>query len=181
MDHRGRLLVATPLIGDPTFARTVVFLLAHSPEGAFGLVLNRPAASVVWDVVPDWYGPVTMPDMVFVGGPVSPDLLLGLARAPGADPPGFHRVLGELGTVELEAPPPELLDGISHCRFFAGSAGWASGQLEDELAEGAWWTVDAGPFDVFTPDPETLWRTVLRRQGGDLAWYANYPEDPSDN
>ena len=175
------MLVATPLIADPTFARTVVFLLAHGRDGAFGLVVNRPAASTAHEVLPDWEGPVTAPGVVFVGGPVTPDLLIGVARVPEGDPRGFQRVLGEVGTIELTDPPPDLAGHVTHCRFFAGSAGWAPGQLEDELAEGAWWPVDATPFDLFTEDPETLWSSVLRRQPGELAWFANYPEDPTDN
>jgi putative transcriptional regulator len=65
--------------------------------------------------------------------------------------------------------------------MFAGSAGWAPRQLEDELAEGAWWVVDAEPADVTDSDPDRLWSRVLRRQRGEVAWFANHPEDPSAN
>jgi putative transcriptional regulator len=181
VDHRGRLLVATPLIADPTFSRTVVFLLAHGRDGAFGLVVNRPAGTLSSEVMPAWEGPVTAPGVVFMGGPVTTDMLIGVARVPHGDPPGFQRVLGEIGTIELAEPPAALADQVTHCRFFAGSAGWAPGQLEDELSEGAWWPVDATPFDLFTEHPEDLWGAVLHRQAGELAWFANYPEDPTDN
>ena len=61
--HTGRLLVATPLIGDPHFERTVVLLLAHSPAGAYGVVLNRPTDVPVAEVAPG-AGPVTLLEAV---------------------------------------------------------------------------------------------------------------------
>jgi putative transcriptional regulator len=66
-------------------------------------------------------------------------------------------------------------------RIYAGYAGWEAGQLEDELAEGAWYVVDGGPPDVFVADPSDLWRTVLRRQRGDLAFVATPSTDPTLN
>jgi putative transcriptional regulator len=66
-------------------------------------------------------------------------------------------------------------------RVFVGYSGWAPGQLEDELAKGAWFVVEALPSDPFASDPSALWSDVLRRQRGRLAIFASYPEDPSVN
>ena len=66
-------------------------------------------------------------------------------------------------------------------RFFAGYSGWGGGQLEAELAEGAWLVVPADADDVFAPDPEAMWRAVLRRQGGKVAMLAHFPAHPSLN
>ena len=66
-------------------------------------------------------------------------------------------------------------------RVFAGYAGWSAGQLEAEVDEGAWWIVEALPYDAFTSRPEVLWRQVLRRQGPPLAFASLYPDDPSHN
>ncbi len=65
--------------------------------------------------------------------------------------------------------------------MFAGYAGWGSGQLEDEIAEGGWFVVDADPTDPLSPAPELLWAQVLRRQRGTLALFAAYPADPTMN
>jgi len=182
VSHAGRLLVATPLIGDPNFERTVVLLLAHGHEGAFGVVINRPSETTVVEVAEAWADQVAAPGVVFVGGPVSGDSVLGIARA-GADPgPTFGALVGDLGTVDLHAPPPPT--GAHRwlgLRLFAGSSGWAPGQLEDELAEGAWWAVDTEPDDLVTTDPSGLWARVLRRQAGQVAWFANHPLDTSAN
>jgi putative transcriptional regulator len=74
--------------------------------------------------------------------------------------------------------PPRGIDSV---RLFAGYAGWGGGQLEGEIDEGTWFVVDADPGDALTPDPDTLWEDVLRRQGGRLAMFALCPADPSQN
>lgn len=181
MSHVGRLLVATPLIADPTFERTVVLLLAHGPDGAFGVVLNRPSDTAVVEVAPAWADLAAAPGVVFVGGPVGQDALVALGRCPGGGVPPEARVLGDCGAVDLELHPGDGGPAWDEVRLFAGSAGWAPRQLEDELAEGAWWVVDGLPSDVVVADPDRLWAQVLRRQRGEVAWFANHPEDPSAN
>jgi putative transcriptional regulator len=180
VSHRGRLLVATPLIAEPTFERTVVLLLAHGPDGAFGVVLNRPSAAAVTEVAPEWSEAVAAPSVVFVGGPVGRESLLGLGRG-GGPTDGSEVIVEDCAPVDLHRPPGEGGPQWASVRLFAGSAGWAAGQLEDELAEGAWWPVEAHGIDVFTTDPVHLWAAVLRRQGGEVAWFANHPTDPSAN
>ena len=75
-------------------------------------------------------------------------------------------MLGDLGTVDVGRDPAALGNDLLALRVFVGYAGWAPLQLEGELAEGAWFVVDARPDDPFTTDPSALWRTVLRRQRG---------------
>jgi len=70
---------------------------------------------------------------------------------------------------------------VAGLRIFAGYAGWSAGQLEGEIAEGAWYVLEAEPRDPFSDHPERLWREVLRRQRGELAFVANYPDDVSMN
>src|SRR5262252_2966679 len=91
----GRLLVATPPLVDPNFDRTVVLMLEHSEDGAIGVVLNRPSDTPIDDVLPEWRSLAAPPSAVFVGGPVSPDAVIALGRAP-ADRPGegFSPILG---------------------------------------------------------------------------------------
>ena len=85
-------------------------------------------------------------------------------------------------SVDLDAQPALVAaEGVSGVRVFAGYAGWAAGQLEGEIATKQWWVVDATIDDLFTDDPDGLWARVLKRQGGELAWYAHYPSDPTLN
>ncbi|WP_406058729.1 YqgE/AlgH family protein [Streptomyces sp. NBC_01077] len=178
----GRLLVATPALADPNFDRAVVLLLDHDDEGSLGVVLNRPTPVTVGDILAPWAGLAGEPGVVFQGGPVSLDAALGVAVIPGDEGPlGWRRVYGAIGLVDLETPPELLGPALGSLRIFAGYAGWGPGQLESELGDGAWYVVESEPGDVSSPQPETLWRQVLRRQRGDLAMVATYPDDPSLN
>ncbi|MFY1678508.1 YqgE/AlgH family protein [Streptomyces sp. WMMC905] len=182
----GRLLVATPALADPNFDRAVVLVLDHDDEGSLGVVLNRPTPVGVDTILEGWSALTGEPGVVFQGGPVSLDSALGVAVVPGGgvdggEPPGWRRVRGAIGLVDLEAPPELLASAVGSLRIFAGYAGWGPGQLEGELTDGAWYVVESEPGDVSSPAPERLWREVLRRQRGELAMVATYPDDPSLN
>ncbi|MER5259335.1 MULTISPECIES: YqgE/AlgH family protein [unclassified Streptomyces] len=200
----GRLLVATPALADPNFDRAVVLLLDHDEEGSLGVVLNRPTPVDVADILDGWGDLAGAPGVVFQGGPVSLDSALGVAVIPGeedstssassassapgsrprpgrGEPIGWRRVHGAIGLVDLDTPPELLAPALGSLRIFAGYAGWGPGQLEDELVEGAWYVVESEPGDVSSPDPERLWRAVLRRQRSELAMVATYPDDASLN
>lgn len=180
---KGSLLVATPLLREPTFARTVVAVLEHDrDEGAFGVVINRPVDLAVADVVPPVAELVTPPATLFDGGPVSPSTAIALGMAaPGAPADGWAAVVPPLVTVDLDHDPALLAASLRALRIFAGYAGWAAGQLEGEIAEGAWYVVDALPLDPFAADPHQLWSAVLRRQGWPLSAVALCPLDPTLN
>jgi putative transcriptional regulator len=178
---RGRLLVASPALRDPNFDRTVVLLLEHTEEGALGVVLNRPSELDLAEALPEWGGLALDPAVVFVGGPVQTGSLIGLAAAwTDAQVEGWTPLIGRVGAVDLEHPDA-LAPGVGEVRIFSGYAGWGAGQLEGELEVGAWFVLDAAPDDAFSPQPDRLWRTVLRRQGGRMALMAGYPEDPELN
>lgn len=182
MTYAGQLLVAAPALADPNFRRAVLLLLSHGPEGALGVILNRASDAPVESLLSEWTDVVPAPVTIFEGGPVQPDSAICLARArPGCDPPGWSRVLGRLGTVDVTVDPPLLLPELELMRVFAGYAGWAPGQLESEIDRGGWLVLDLLPSDPFAAAPETLWRAVLRRQPGLLAAVATFPADPSLN
>ena len=184
----GQLVVATPSLQDPNFARTVVLLLqAGEADGALGLVLNRPTGTDVAEVLPDWAPLSGEPAVVFSGGPVQPSaaLCLGHRRLGGPSRPGYAEIEGVPGgsvvTVDLDGSPSELAAAVGEVRLFAGYAGWSAGQLEAEVEEGAWWVFDALPADAFDAHPDQLWAQVLRRQGPPIAFAASYPPDPTLN
>lgn len=176
----GRLLVATPELRDPNFVRTVVFLLEANDDGAVGVVLNRPSEVPVGSVLPGWVDEVTGRGVLHQGGPVGLDGALGVAVAREGTA-GFRPVHAGVGLIDLDTPPEVVAGALRALRVFAGYSGWGAGQLEGELADGAWYVVDAQPADVFTDDPDGLWRAVLRRQGGDLALVSTWTDDPDLN
>src|SRR6056297_2984716 len=180
--HTGKLLLAAPALDDPNFDRAVVLVLDHDEDGALGVVLNRPSSVLVADTLEGWTSLAASPPVVFGGGPVEPTAVVALGAAtsvvtPDVGPP----ILDRIRLVDLDDDPAIAAADLEHVRVFAGYAGWAPEQLEHEITQGAWFAVDATPGDVFTDDPEALWRTVLRRQPGDLKLLATYPTDPTLN
>jgi len=169
---KGKLLVATPPLADPNFDRTVVLLLEHSDGGALGVVLNRPSDRPASDVLPAWESQLVEPDTLFHGGPVEVDAVVGLAPVTGSVLPAV---------VDLSVEPDDQVPPCPCVRLFHGYAGWGPGQLEGELEAGAWLVVDPVHDDPFTTDPAGLWRAVLRRQPGRLAWLAQFPDDVHAN
>ncbi|MFL6155741.1 MAG: YqgE/AlgH family protein [Marmoricola sp.] len=179
----GSLLVAAPTLHDPNFARTIVLLLDAGHDGALGVVLNRPSEVEVAEVLAPWAEIVSGPDVLFAGGPVETDSALAVADVGDSEeePVGWRRVFSSTGLVDLDTPVELMVEAVSALRIFAGYAGWSAGQLEGEIAEGAWYVVPAESRDVFRPDPAGLWAEVLRRQGGQLAMLATMPAEPGLN
>jgi putative transcriptional regulator len=180
---KGRLLVATPVLVDANFFRTVILMIEHSDDGALGVVLNRPSETAVADPLPRWDEMAAPPAVVFVGGPVAPDVAICVGRLrPGLAPgPGMQEIGWGLVTLDLDAEPADVTVPVADLRIFAGYAGWGEGQLEGEIDEGAWVVVDAVAGDSHTHDPDGLWRAVLRRQRGPMALLANHPVDVRRN
>jgi putative transcriptional regulator len=182
-----RLLVSVPTLADPNFFRSVVFVIEHTDDGALGIVLNQPTETRVDEVLEAWAPYAAAPGVAFVGGPVQQyEAVIGLARVASLDPGdggAWQPLLGRVGTVDLGRDPLDARPDLEAVRLFAGYSGWGPSQLESELDAGGWFVVDALPDDLLTPNPAELWRTVLRRQGGDVAVAANYPlgEGPALN
>ncbi|GGF57296.1 UPF0301 protein [Marmoricola endophyticus] len=179
----GRLLVASPSLVDPNFARTVVLLLDVDDDGVLGVVVNRAGHLPVADVLEPWADVVVAPPVLLPGGPVGTDSALAIAtlRTGVGEPLGWRRLYDDVGLLDLDSPRELVTPALDRVRVFAGYAGWSLGQLEDELAEGAWYVLEGDPGDAFALDPATVRATVLRRQPEPLSWLASYPEDPTQN
>lgn len=179
----GRLLVATPQIEEGVFRRSVVLVLHHGDDGAQGLVLNRPIEADIDAVLPGWEEHASRPATMFQGGPVQLDSALGLVAVPGdsPEPTGVRRLFGAVALVDLDTQPALVVPEVAGLRIFAGYAGWSPGQLENEISTGSWYVVGVESGDIFTDAPDTLWRTVLRRQPEPVRWVAWFPADPALN
>jgi putative transcriptional regulator len=177
----GKLLVAVPHMFDPNFARAVVLVCDANEQGALGLIVNRPTDAEVFDYLPDWTHLVAEPAVVFEGGPVEREVAIGLATSSHDHPPiGYTPIVEGLGLLDLGSDPAAAT-GITLLRVFSGYAGWEAGQLDEEIAGGGWFVLPSEPGDGFSSTPTGLWSSTLRRQGGRLALYANFPPDPHLN
>jgi putative transcriptional regulator len=169
----GELLIAAPTIGDPRFAHTVILIIRHDKNGAFGVVINRPVGErsisslleATGDRDPDAMGSV----QVFAGGPVQPELGFVVHSAE------YH---GE-GTIDVDGRVAmtanrQILRDIGHNQgpreslFAFGYAGWAPAQLEGEIARHDWFTTPEEPKLIFDDDRDNLWEDAMAHRTREL-------------
>ncbi len=176
----GVLLIAPPMMLDPNFRRAVVLLCEHSPEGSFGLILNRPLSLKLGDVLNDLAGE----EQISLGGPVQQDTLHFLHRHGDLVTDSIAVFDGVHWGGDFEAVKTLVQANYAtpnDLRFFLGYAGWSPGQLDEEIAQGGWFLAHADDLLIFPDHPDRLWRTVMRRMGGEYAILANFPDDPRLN
>lgn len=170
---KGKLLVASETMPDNIFAQTVIYVVEHDEDGAMGLILNRPMVEMPMAKFLDAAGlDADQPQgtlEVHFGGPVQPDV--GFLLHPAGYTHG--------NTVEVDGRYAMTLDqqalvdiaeggGPDRYVFTLGYAGWAAGQLDDEMARGDWFTVPAADDLIFADDPEATWERAKSRRGVDL-------------
>jgi putative transcriptional regulator len=160
---RGFVLVAKPGLLDPNFQRTVV-LVAPAPDGAtLGVIVNRPTQQSLASILPGNPTLARFTEPLYFGGPVERVGLFAVFRAKEAPGKTFaagedlHLALDPATVEQVLRNPPEQV------RFFNGYAGWAPGQLANELQRGDWWVFDADAETVFRKDAATLWEELARR------------------
>ncbi|WP_028478352.1 YqgE/AlgH family protein [Nocardia sp. CNY236] len=175
----GTLLVSATELVEPTFRRTVVYIIEHNEAGSLGVVLNRPSDTAVHEVLPQWTDAVAAPRTLFVGGPVKRDaaLCLGTVRVGVRidSAAGLRRIDGRIVLVDLDADPEQIGSVVEGIRIFAGYAGWTFGQLEGELDNDDWIVLSALPSDPISTGRADLWADVLRRQPLPLSLLATHP------
>ena len=179
---QGQFLVASPYLSDPNFFRTVVLMIEHNEDGAFGLVLNRPARHTVqsmWKQTMELECRVTAP--VYVGGPIAgPVMVLHNLEEESDLPviPEVHFASHREKILRLiDAPPNQL-------RVFNGYSGWGAGQLDQELEQGGWLTAAATAEKVFHLPADMIWQHLTREIGQEITLESlriSGPENPSWN
>ncbi len=160
-----------PQLTDPNFVKTVVLLCEHGPEGALGLVVNRPADVPAAEAV-EFDPPIATPNDVplHLGGPVEPQRGWILTAE---EPVVEHK---SLGSGLFLAASPDLLRQTLEARphpkrtlVLAGYAGWSAGQLDAELAESAWLIAPLDLDLIFELPSAVTWEMAIRRMGADPA------------
>ena len=163
----GSLLAAHPMLWDPNFRRTIVFISQHCPEeGTTGFVLNRPVENP---------SPVETDIPVFFGGPVEPDQMIvaSIQWRDNPDTVAFRTFTG--------MPTPEDKGWSGGMRIFTGYSGWSPGQLERELQTNSWVVLPPSRALIEMADPHLAWKRIMRETNPALHLLSEAPDDPRLN
>lgn len=189
----GHFLIAETDLQDPNFFRTVVIIVQHNGDGAFGLVINRKSEVTVGDVIDETEKSPIASMPVLVGGPVQQNYVFvlhsGIPEAYRSEycdevsegiffEPSFHHVLDYAGSQEFQKP---IEGAVPRIRIFAGYSGWGPGQLESELDADAWFVDPAKKDVVFHDDIENGWKAALSKKGSFYRIVAETGYNPSMN
>ena len=178
---RGTLLIANPFLKDPNFMRTVIFLCEHKEEGSFGFVINKLFPSTLGEIIPD-LEEYKIP--LYFGGPVQKDTIHFLHQYPDTIVGGEEVFDGVYwgGNFESLVALIKINEiDFSKIKFFIGYSGWGEKQVEDELKEKSWLTVEATRKLLFHNKPGDIWKDSLKHLGGDYEMMINFPIDPQLN
>jgi putative transcriptional regulator len=177
----GQLLVATPVLTDPNFKRSVILLCEHNNEGTFGFIINKKLESTVDDVMPDFPLPKVH---LYLGGPVQTDTIYFLHNKGNLLEGSVNVGNGIFWGGNFEQLKLYIETNIiteNDFRLYIGYSGWDTGQLNDELEEKSWALLENKHEYVFNDEPLLLWNDIAKNIGGEFAVARLFPENPSLN
>jgi len=162
----GKLLIATPSLRDPNFRQSVVLLLEYDAPGTLGLIVNRRSDVEVRSLLPEVEELAGRDDLVvYLGGPVKRNQIILLLR--GKPLPETEPITGEVSaSTSIDVLRAAARSDGPEFRAYAGSAGWAPGQLDAEVERGYWLIAPGDVSIVFATDPDTVWPELIRRHSG---------------
>jgi putative transcriptional regulator len=164
----GQFLVASRKMADPNFSRCVIYMVAHTEEGAMGLVVNRDLGAIS---LRDLFGDLGLPNAgkkveLHFGGPVENHrgFVLHSADYAGASTQLFRNGIALSMGLDIVKAVAEG-KGPKRAKFLSGYTGWGAGQLEAEMSRGDWLVAPVDPELMFSPEPGTVWEKALQRAG----------------
>ncbi len=179
--NKGVLLIAEPFLQDPNFMRSVVCLCEHNEEGSVGFVLNSKYDYYLDEIMPDFEG-FNIP--VFEGGPVALNTLHFIHQYPNLIDGSLqicHNVFwgGNFETITTLIKNNDI--ALSGIKFFQGYSGWSAGQLDNEMKQNSWLTVNATSKIIFESNDADTWKQSLTELGGKYKQLIHYPTNPQLN
>lgn len=161
----GKILVTARTSPDPMFAQSVILLVQYDESGALGLMLNTPTEIHISEALKALKGAKKSPDFVYLGGPVEPEGVLALLRAPGKGGDLTHVAHGTYLASSRKVLEDALSQGkrSGELRVYLGYCGWTEEQLQNEVRRGAWYIFNPSDDIVFDPRPGSLWNRLIER------------------
>lgn len=178
---KGKILISEPFLNDPNFKRTIILLTEHSEEGSIGFVLNKPTAYRIHEVIEEF---PEFDALVYYGGPVQLNTLQFIYKGENIIDGSIEIVPGLYWGGSFEILRTAIENGTAdpqNFRFFLGYSGWTDGQIDDELELNSWIVADTTIDNIFSVEPDKLWRDTLKGMGKKFAILASFPDNPSVN
>lgn len=174
--YKGKILISTPDISGDLFSRSVVFIVDHTAEGAFGLILNKKN-NLMTDKLREIFG-FDVP--VYEGGPMENDKVFFILRG--------KPVTSEYSAIDTEFYITEDIESVvtavvrddismSDVKVFSGYSGWAPSQLETEVRARMWTAATVHNLDYTMQNGQNLWKNIMQNLGGEYLLWANAPQD----
>ena len=178
--YKGKILISTPDISGDIFSRSVVLIVDHNEEGAFGLILNKKNTKMSSRLLQIFGFPIE----VYEGGPVENDKIFFIKKGEIVT-----EIFSEIDhefyiTDDVEKIVEGIIENkisLNEIKVFSGYSGWSAKQLDGEIARKMWTVVDLYNLDYTSPNDQTLWKKIMQNLGGDYLLWANAPEDVSMN
>ncbi|WP_294217664.1 YqgE/AlgH family protein [uncultured Chryseobacterium sp.] len=178
--YKGKILISTPDISGDIFSRSVVLVIEHNDQGAFGLILNKKNGQMS-DRFKEFFD---FKIEVYDGGPVENDKVLFIVKGKKVTE-AYTEITHEFYlTEDIENIISAVLNGelsIHDVKIFSGYSGWSPMQLDNEIQKKVWTVVDVYNLDYTLPNDQTLWKSIMQNLGGEFLLWANSPEDISLN
>lgn len=178
--YKGKILISTPDISGDIFSRSVVLVIDHNENGAFGLILNKKNNRISSRLLEIFGFKVD----VYEGGPVENDKIFFISKSQKVTE-NYTDITDEFYLSEdVENVVSAIIDkriSVNEIKVFSGYSGWAAQQLESEIHRKMWTVVDVYNLDYTSPNDQSLWKNIMQNLGGEFLLWANSPEDVSMN
>ena len=180
ISYKGKILISTPDASGDIFSRSVLLVVEHNLEGAFGLILNKKNPNVSAHFRNYFNEKIE----VYDGGPVENDKIFFIAKGEK-----ISEIYTEINDqFYLTDDAEKMIDAVMGKRFdienlkiFSGYSGWSPNQLDNEVKNKMWTVVDIYNLDYTLPNDQTLWKSIMQNLGGEFLLWANAPENVSMN
>jgi len=199
--HKGKFLVSNSILQEKSFNQTVILLIEHNDEGAFGLILNRKKDAEVLrnliekaeesDIEEEGLEPDNnsatdetqdedeeWEDNLYEGGPVRPDVLFILFSDPEKKISGGENIFQDIYLGTSFDVLESLMEYTMDFNIYQGYSGWGPGQLESEIASKTWIITEPSVYLIFSEKPSKSWREALMKSGGINSYFAENIKDP---
>ena len=178
--YKGKILISTPEASGDIFSRSVVLVIEHNEDGAFGLILNKRNENMSENLMKIFDFDVD----VYDGGPVSKDQVLFILKGEKITET-YQEISDDFYVSEdIQALITAMFENkitAQDFKVFSGYSGWSPGQLDNEVQKKLWTVVDVYNLDYTVPNDHSLWKKIMQNLGGEFLLWANTPENISMN